>query len=550
MKVRTKFAVLMLVVTLVLSGVVYGQLEMAKDRSVSRMQEDVDQTAAETAERIDTEIQQEKNYVGFYASQPEASNFNDTGVYLRTFLSQPNVFAAQVVAANGTVVDFRGDIAPEVREETIGEDLSDRTYVERTARTGDIYVTDPERVNGTDQHIVVISAPIFEDGEIVGVLAAALPINEFTFLTMVEPLETDARTVSVRADERTLHASGASFADSVTSTATVSSTGWTVRVSRDRSALDARLREMALMQAASLALVLSLVIGLAVWEYNANIRQAEKLLDGFRALRNGDYDHEPDLSSGEEWDQIREGFDDLGEALAARETELKEREQRLQVFNRVLRHNLRNDVTVVVNYAEFVAEQADDPEVREAAEKIAARGWDLVELGEKAASIETAMEGENPRPAPVDVAAVVEDVAASVRQEHPDAEVSVEADDPSAKAIPALGVAVENVCENAVEHNDSPDPEVTISVERVEADRGEAGRGWVRIAVADDGPGIPDHERAVLTEGEETELEHGSGLGLWLVHWIVERSGGRLSFAENEPRGSVVRMDLEPAADD
>jgi signal transduction histidine kinase len=543
---------LMLVVTLVLSGVVYGQLEMAKDRSVSRMQEDVDQTAVETAKRIDTEIQQEKNYVGFYASQPDASNFDDTEEYLRTFLSQPNVFAAQVIAANGTVLDFRGDVSPEVREETIGENRSDRTYVERTSRTGEIYVTDPERVNGTDQHIVIISAPIFEDGEIVGVLAAALPINEFTFLTMVEPLETDAQTVSVHTDGQTLDRSETAFSDAVTSTATVSSTGWTVQVSRDRSALDARLREMAMMQAASLVLVLSLVIGLAVWEYNANIRQAEKLLDGFRALRNGSYDHIPDLSSGEEWNQIREGFDDLGDALAARETELKEREQRLQVFNRVLRHNLRNDVTVIVNYAEFVAEQTDDPEVREAAEKIATRGWDLVELGEKAGSIENAMEGENPRPAPMDVTAVVTDVAASIRQEYPDADVSVEAEDERlAKAIPALGVAVENVCENAIEHNDSPDPEVTVSVESVEDGRGvEDGREWVRIAVADDGPGIPDHERTVLTEGEETALEHGSGLGLWLIHWIVERSGGRLSFTENEPRGSVVRMDLERPTDE
>jgi signal transduction histidine kinase len=546
-KVRTKFAVLMLVVTLVLSGVVYGQLEMAKDRSVSRMQEDVDQTAAETAEQIHAEIQQEKNYVGFYASQPEANDFNQTGQYLRQFLSRPDVFAAQVIAANGTVLDFRGDVDPEVREATIGEDLSDRTYVERTAETGEIYVTDPERVNGTDQHIVIISAPIFEDGEIVGVLAAALPIDQFTFLTMVKPLETDAQTVSVRANDQVLHEPETAFVDAVSSTATVSSTGWTVRVSRDRSALDARLREMAILQAASLALVLSLVVGLAVWEYNANIRQAEKLLDGFGALRDGDYDHAPDLSSGEEWDQIREGFDDLADALAERETELREREQRLQVFNRVLRHNLRNDMTVVVNYAEFVAEESDDPAVVEAAEKITTRGWDLVDLGEKASSIETAMEGEDPRPAARDVTAVVTDVAAELREEYPTADVSVEVGDGQhAKASPALGVAVENVCENAVEHNDGSDPEVAISVENVADD----GDQWVRITVADDGPGIPEYERTVLTEGEETALEHGSGLGLWLVHWVVERSGGRLSFDENEPRGSVVRMDLKPPDSD
>ncbi len=533
----------MVVVTLVLSGVVYGQLELAKSRSVSQIQENVDQTAGQTAEQIDAQIRQEKNYVGFYASRPAASNFSRSGQFLEQFLTNPHVFAGQVVAANGTVVGFRGDVTDEIRRETVGEDLGNRTYVRRPARAGEIHVTDPERANGTDQYIVVISAPIFEDGEIVGVLAAALPVNEFTVLTMVKPLETDVRTVSVWTDDRVLHAPQSALTDPVSSTATVDSTGWTVRVSRDRSALAARLREMALLQAASLALVLSLVVGLAVWEYNVNIRQAQKLLDGFGALREGDYDHEPDLSSGEEWHQLRDGFADLADALAERETELREREQRLQVFNRVLRHNLRNDMTVVVNYAEFVAEESDDAAIRDAAEKIASHGWNLVDMSEKARRVGAGGDGAT-GPVEVDVVSTVTDAVAEVRDDYPDADVSVETGDEQAvRAVPALDAAVENVCENAVEHNDAHAPEMSVTVESITDD----GEEWVRVAVTDDGPGIPDHERAVLTEGEETALEHGSGLGLWLVHWVVERSDGRLSFAENDPSGSVVRMDLKPA---
>ena len=527
----------MVVVTLVLSGVVYGQLELTKQRSISGMEENVDQTAVQTAEQIDAQIRQEKNYVGFYASRPAASNFSRSGDFLGRLLTNPHLFAGQIVAANGTVVDFRGDVSSEVRRETVGEDLGNQIYVSETARTGEIHVTDPEYVNQTGQHIVVISAPIFEDGEIAGVLVAALPVNEFTFLTVVKPLETGVRSVSVRADEDVLHEPQASFDDSVSSTATVASTGWSVQVSRDRSTLNARLREVAIMQAASLALVLSLVIGLSVWEYNANIRQAEKLLDGFSGLRNGEYDRSPDLASGEEWNQISEGFEELADALAEREAELREREQRLQVFNRVLRHNLRNDMTVVINYAEFVAERSDDAAVREAADKIADRGWDLVDLSEKARRVGTALEGgKDARPVETDVPSAAADAAAAVRDEHPDADISVEcADVPSAKAIPAIGTAVENLCENAVEHND--DPVVSVSVETVTDDR-----QWIRIAVADDGSGIPEHERTVLTEGEETDLEHGSGLGLWLVRWGVEHLGGSVEFTVDDgtDRKSVV----------
>ena len=45
----------------------------------------------------------------------------------------------------------------------------------------------------------------------------------------------------------------------------------------------------------------------------------------------------------------------------------------------------------------------------------------------------------------------------------------------------------------------------------------------------------------------ETPLQHGSGLGFWLVHWIVTASGGELRFEENDPRGSVVTLCLERA---
>jgi signal transduction histidine kinase len=51
----------------------------------------------------------------------------------------------------------------------------------------------------------------------------------------------------------------------------------------------------------------------------------------------------------------------------------------------------------------------------------------------------------------------------------------------------------------------------------------------------------------VLTHGTESPLHHGSGLGLWLVHWLVEASGGDLDFADNRQRGSVVTLTLERA---
>jgi sensor histidine kinase regulating citrate/malate metabolism len=62
--------------------------------------------------------------------------------------------------------------------------------------------------------------------------------------------------------------------------------------------------------------------------------------------------------------------------------------------------------------------------------------------------------------------------------------------------------------------------------------------------------GVRESEIAVLEEKQESKLQHGSGVGLWLVRWIAERSGGELSIAQTD-EGSWVALRLPtPDADD
>ena len=106
-----------------------------------------------------------------------------------------------------------------------------------------------------------------------------------------------------------------------------------------------------------------------------------------------------------------------------------------------------------------------------------------------------------------------------------------------------IDFAVANVVENAVEHNDSANPRITIETRPVT----ENGTEYTELRVADNGPGIPDSETAVLERGYETDLEHMSGLGLWTVHWILSNLEGKIRFEANEPRGSVVVLQLQAA---
>ncbi|WP_246696510.1 sensor histidine kinase KdpD [Mesorhizobium sp. SARCC-RB16n] len=69
--------------------------------------------------------------------------------------------------------------------------------------------------------------------------------------------------------------------------------------------------------------------------------------------------------------------------------------------------------------------------------------------------------------------------------------------------------------------------------------------GEVSIAVADDGPGIPDANReTALSRGVQLDSKGGSsGLGLAIVSDIVEAYGGRLTMANADP-GLVVTIAL------
>ncbi len=69
----------------------------------------------------------------------------------------------------------------------------------------------------------------------------------------------------------------------------------------------------------------------------------------------------------------------------------------------------------------------------------------------------------------------------------------------------------------------------------------------VQVRVIDDGPGILETERRPLRTRGETNLNHTSGLDLWLVKWAVSLSAGEIAFEDRDPCGSVVTLSL-PAA--
>jgi PAS domain S-box-containing protein len=217
-------------------------------------------------------------------------------------------------------------------------------------------------------------------------------------------------------------------------------------------------------------------------------------------------------------------------------TARRERERQLDVLSRVLRHNLQNDMNIIMGNAETIADEATD-EVKERAERIASTGGDLLEVTEKQKQI-TELLSEPRVVRPYEITGSIRRSVDRLRERHPEANISLSLPESiEVDTIPEITRAIRELIENAIEHSDRPAPTVTVSADV----RDET----VAIEIRDDGPGIPEQERTILTDNDEIEpLYHGSGMGLWLVDWIVTHSAGELSFEENDPRGSVVRLSL------
>jgi signal transduction histidine kinase len=220
----------------------------------------------------------------------------------------------------------------------------------------------------------------------------------------------------------------------------------------------------------------------------------------------------------------------LGYLVSLRDvTDRELRKQRLEVLNRVLRHNLRNRVDVIKSNAEAAGEDRDD----EYSAAIQESANDLARISSKAREIDRLLSRQSHR-SEVDLSAVIEELVETAEG----GSFSVTVPDSSSLVTDgeALRLALRSAIENAAEHaHDS----VTVTVD-------ELADGY-EIVVADDGPGIPESELDSLDAESETRLQHGTGLGLWQLKWSAMKLNGDLSFDTTD--GTTVRLTVPDRSD-
>lgn len=212
-------------------------------------------------------------------------------------------------------------------------------------------------------------------------------------------------------------------------------------------------------------------------------------------------------------------------------------------FARMVAHGLRNPLAIATGMLDLldrqVGDQLDD-EVRHLVERSSdalRRAGDLVlSLQQFTAASRAAL-----APRPVDLGAVVGDVAARVLAEPstpPGTVIDVDDALPTVTAdADAVARVFEALLDNATRHGASERP-ATVTVTAT-----DDGPRW-RIAVTDDGPGIPaEHHLDALAPGERLgRTGDGFGLGLALVRTLVHRHGGALELDEAPGGGLRVTV--------
>ncbi|MFB6192519.1 MAG: MEDS domain-containing protein [Haloarculaceae archaeon] len=225
--------------------------------------------------------------------------------------------------------------------------------------------------------------------------------------------------------------------------------------------------------------------------------------------------------------------------LARSRREVERSEQRLSVVNRVLRHNIRNDLNIVLGNLERLRREHElDDDARSLLETIETVAENAVDRARKARHVEETMEESTVEP--IRLGPTIDAAVDRASDRYPGADISVTGTtDRVVIADEALEQALVELLTNAIVHQESGTPAAELVVEGGDDDP-------VSIEVRNDGGRIPEMNRRVLVQEEESPLDHGFGLGLWLVKWIAENSGADLRFPESEGESCRVRIEFRP----
>jgi len=281
-----------------------------------------------------------------------------------------------------------------------------------------------------------------------------------------------------------------------------------------------------------------------------------RLTDRAEQIEDGQYDVEFDTDRPDEFgdlnrtiastrDALQQRIEEIRETqteLEASNASLEERSEMVNVLNRILRHNVRNEVNVITGRAELAASRIDDEAAQADLEAVQNAAWELSTISSRTQRIKQLLAEENAEPEPVDLDDVASKLA-GVDADTPCADVEFhdETNDVAVQATPTCPTAVADVVHQIATHNEG---EVHVDVTVTVTDAG-TDEEKVVLRIDDDADGLPELDVQAVNAGEETPLNHAEGLALWCLEWTVTKSDGELHVA---PEDTTLKIKLSIAS--
>ncbi len=216
------------------------------------------------------------------------------------------------------------------------------------------------------------------------------------------------------------------------------------------------------------------------------------------------------------------------------EKQLEEQRDDLTVLNEMVRHDIRNDLQVAMATMELLAaksESADQAQISTALESIT----QAIDLTNTARDVAAVMLDEGSDYRGVPISQIIESELQDCQSSHPEADLSITGALPQVlvHANDLLASVFRNLFTNAIVHNDSDQPKVTVAAELADDE--------VVVTVSDNGPGIPDENLPQLFEKGWTGSESsGTGIGLYLASRLITNYGGDISLATGDTVESAL----------
>ncbi|SDJ49338.1 Signal transduction histidine kinase [Halovenus aranensis] len=230
------------------------------------------------------------------------------------------------------------------------------------------------------------------------------------------------------------------------------------------------------------------------------------------------------------------------ERLERARNDLAKRKEMIEVYERLLRHDLGNDLQVITGFSDALVDILDEgDQAQEYADKIFSTSNSAAELidtvGETVRTIREQGQAE-----PREIRPILTEVVDDVETKYGSLSVEYDSDafEYRAYAGDLIDSVFTNILSNAAVHNTGP---VTV---RLYAE--EPTPDTVVIGIADDGTGIATGMVEDIFEmGKKGPDSDGTGFGLGLAKTLVESYGGSITVTESDRGGADFRITLDLA---